>query len=51
MDTTANPVETPGKDSADAREAPHPPYRKPQLRPYGQLRPNLQLGTPPPPPP
>ncbi|MCP4661393.1 MAG: hypothetical protein GY856_38815 [bacterium] len=26
------------------------PYRKPQLRPCGQLRPSLQLGSPPPPP-
>ncbi|MCP4660925.1 MAG: hypothetical protein GY856_36450 [bacterium] len=57
MDTKPKVIETPCEDSAvpsegdkwgDAPERPR--YRKPQLKPYGQLRPNLQLGTPPPPP-
>jgi len=50
MDTKPKTVEIPCKDTGDVPEPSPRSYRKPQLTPYGQLRPNLQLGSPPPPP-
>lgn len=49
MKTKDHLIEAAGKDGGEVPEPPR--YRKPELVPYGQLRPNLQIGSPPPPPP